>query len=78
MKVTNNVDFNIYVQEHYIINKEDDTVPKEDLELGYLSKELPHDWMHKVLDEWFDQNLMDGTAVVPLVGNSVRNSAEFR
>jgi hypothetical protein len=65
MKVTNNPDFSVYVQEHYIIDKEDDESQKEDVDSGYFSdEELPLDEMDKVSDEWFDDHLINDTAVV--------------
>ena len=52
MKVTNDVDFGIYVEEHYIVDEEDDSSSKnEDVKYGYFSKEdLPLDEMDEVSD----------------------------
>ena len=85
MKVTNDPDFSVYVQEHYIIDEEDDESQKEDVDSGYFSdKKLPLDEMDEVLDEWFDDHLMDDTAVVtrnksssPFDENDLLTSIEF-
>ena len=66
MRVTNDIDFGIYVKEHYILDDEADSASKnEDVDSGYFSEDdLPLDEMDEVSDEWFDEHLMDDTNVI--------------
>ena len=66
MRITNDIDFSIYVKEHYILDDEADSASKnEDIDSGYFSKDdLLLDEMDEVSDKWFDEHLMDDTDVI--------------